>query len=173
MKREDHPVWTVYDRLRSTRLSVKYFGTRLYMFERRNFTLELILLASAPSSAIAGLWFWKNQSGQLVWQWLGIIAAIAAIMKPLLGYTKRIKEYEGILAAYRTLEYDLFEIKSAVEQKRKYDGALQAELKKAIQRERALVSRHPESKESMSTKRNCELEVRRELPADAFYVPEE
>ena len=173
MSREDHPVWTVYDRLRSARLSAKYYGRRLQSYERQNFALELILLASAPTSAIAGLWFWKQDIGQTVWQWMGVIAAIAAVLKPLLGLTKKIKEFEGMFVGYRTLEYDLMEIRTSVEQKKKFDAALQADLKKAIQRERALISKVPEPTENKAVRQICQSEVLRELPPEAFYVPEE
>jgi hypothetical protein len=171
--REDHPVWTVYDKLRSARLNVKYYGARLHRIERQNFTLECILLATAPSSAIAGLWFWNTEIGKPIWQYLGVLAAIAAVVKPLLTLTKRIKDYEAVLQGYRTLEYDLMEIKTLVEQKGKYDQPLQSELKKALQREKMLVAKTPETREDKKTKQVCQQEVLRELPPESFLVPEE
>jgi len=173
MIREDHPVWTVYDKLRTARLNVKYYSRRLQATERLNFGIDFVLLATAPSSAIAGLWFWNTEYGRLVWQWLGAVAALAAISKPLLSLTKRIKDYEGILSGYRTLEYDLMEIKSLVEQKKKYDQPLQAELKKAIHREKTLIAKNPETRESARVKRACENEVRQELPHESFFIPKE
>jgi hypothetical protein len=171
--REDHPVWSVYDKLRSARLNVKYYGARLHRVERINLTIEYILLATAPSSAIAGLWFWNMEVGKAIWQCLGVLAAIAAVAKPPLNLTKRIKDYEGILVGYRTLEYDLMEIKTLIEQKGKYDQTLQSEFKKAIQREKTLVAKTPDAREDKKVKRTCEEEVRRELPAEEFFVPEE
>ncbi|UWU72439.1 hypothetical protein [Bradyrhizobium sp. NC92] len=173
MDRDTHPVWTVYDKLRSARLNVKYYSCRLQLAERTNFWIELLLLASAPSSAIAGLWFWGTEYGKYVWQYLGILTAVAAVTKPLLGLTKRIKDYENILSGYRTLEYDLMEIKSSIEQKQKYDQIHQSELKKAIQREKILISKNPETRESKRVKRMCEEEVRQELPPESFFIPAE
>lgn len=171
--RDNHPVWTVYDKLRSARLNVKYYECRLQFTERLNFSIEVLLLATAPSSAVAGLWFWNTEYGKYVWQYMGILAAIAAVTKPLLGLTKRIKDYESILSGYRTLEYDLMEIKTTIEQKRKYDQGLQAELKKAIHREKALIAKNPETRDSKRVKRMCEDEVRRQLPPGSFFIPEE
>jgi hypothetical protein len=51
-------------------------------------------------------------------------------------------------------------LKTAVEHKRRFDAAIQAELKKALQRERALVARSPETRESGRVKRRCEQQVR-------------
>lgn len=173
MIREAHPVWTVYDKLRTARLNVKYYSRRLDLLERKNFYIELVLLATAPSSAIAGLWFWDTTYGRLVWQYLGVVAAVAAVLKPLLGLTKRIKEVESVLSGYRTLEFDLMEIRALIEQKQKYDAVLQAEFKKALQREKALAGTTPETRENQNVKRKCDLEVRQELPPESFFVPEE
>lgn len=173
MTPENHPVWTVYDKLRTARLNVKYLGRRLHHVESVNFWLELTLLATAPTSAVAGLWFWQSESGRLIWQYMGVIAAIVAVAKPLLALTKRIKEYENVLSGYRTLEYDLMEIKASIEQKHKYDAAMQVELKKALQREKSLVAKNPEARENSNVKRICEEEVRNELPPNCFFVPKE
>jgi hypothetical protein len=171
--RRDHPVWTVYDRLCTARLNVKYYSARLDKYERWNFALEFVLLASAPSSAIAGLWFWNTNTGMLVWQGLSVIAAIAAVLKPLLGLTKRIKDYEISLSGYRGFEYDLMQIRTLIEQKQKYDQSLQNEFRKALEREKTLVIKTPETREDRRLRRECHEEVLRELPPERFFVPEE
>jgi hypothetical protein len=170
---ERHPVWVVYDRLRSARLSVKYYECRLEKVEQANFWLDFVLLAAAPSSAIAGLAFWKHDIGQLVWQSMGVVAAVVAVIKPLLAIPKRIKEYENILVGYRILEYDLRELKTNIEQKGKYDSVLQTEFRKAVQREKALIGKSPEAREKAKLKSRCQAEVNRELPAALFFIPQE
>jgi len=172
MSNESHPVWTVYDKLRTARLNVKYYSRRLSSIERENFVLELVLLSTAPSSAIAGLWFWDHPLGKVAWQYLGIVAAIAAVLKPLRHLSKRIKDFESVLSGYRILEYDLMEIKTLVEQKRKYDAPLQSEFRKALQREKTLVGKTPETRENVKVKIQCESEVLQELPKESFFVPE-
>ncbi len=171
MSREDHPVWSVYDKLRSACLNVKYYSRRLQTLERLNFGLEFLIGATAPSSAVAALWFWNTEYGQTAWKYLAIIAAVAAVCKPLLSLTKRIKEYESILSGYRTLEYDLREIRTLIEQKKKYDHVLQSEFKKAIQREKALIAKNPETRECARIKRKCAQEVRLQFPPASFFVP--
>lgn len=169
----NHPVSTVYNKLRTARLNVKYYCRRLQQTERLNFSCDLILLATAPTSAIAGLWFWTANYGQLAWQILGGIAAIVAVVKPLLLLTKKIKDFEGVVVGYRALEFDLMEIKSNVEQKRKYDVSMQTEFRKALQREKVLVGKTPESREKVDVKAKCEEEVRKELPDECFFIPED
>jgi hypothetical protein len=69
------------------------------------------------------------------------------------------------------LEFDLMEIKSLVEQKQKYDTALQSEFKKALQKKRTLVGKTPETREHANVKRRCQSEVLQELPMGSFFVP--
>jgi hypothetical protein len=173
MSREDHPVWSVYDKLRTACLNVKYYSRRLQTVERWNLALEFLLGATAPSSAIAALWFWNTEYGQAIWKYLAVVAAVAAVAKPLLNLTRRIKEYESVLSGYRTFEYDLREIRALVEQKKKYDHALQIEFKKALQREKALIARNPETRECSRVKRKCEYEVRQQFPPERFFIPDE
>ena len=173
MPQSDHPVWSVYDRLRSARLSVKYYCCRIESAERKSFWLELILLVTAPSSAVAGLWFWNNEYGQLAWKIMAIPAAIAAVLKPLLHLTKKIKDYEAVISGYRMLEHDLLELKIGIEQKRKYDTSLQTEFKRVQQRERILVGKNPEARGNPKVKAVCQAEVLRELPTELFFVPED
>jgi hypothetical protein len=172
MARDNNPIWNVYDKLRTARLNVKYYSRRLEQIERENFWIELILLVTAPTSAIAGLWFWSTEYGSLVWKYLGVIAAVAAILKPLLALTKKIKDFESVVGGYRTLEYDLVEIKDLIQQRGKYDSSMQADFRKAQQREKALVGKTPETRENPKVKKQCEAEVRRELPDNYFFIPE-
>ena len=171
MSQDSHPVWAVYDKLRTASLNVKYYSRRLVNLERQNFCIELFLMATAPSSAIAGLWFWQTETGKETWLVLGVVTAVLAVVKPLLGLTKRIRDLEGVLSDYRMLEYDLRELKSLIEQRQKYDAALQADFKRVGQRERSLVERTPESREVMRVKVLCEAEILKEYPIERFFVP--
>lgn len=85
---------------------------------------EIILLFSAPPSAVAGLWFWQSVTGALIWKWLGAIAAIVAVLKPIFWPTKKIKDLENVVSGYRMLEYDLNEIVDNIRIKQKYGADL-------------------------------------------------
>lgn len=173
MSQIEHPVWAVYDRLRSASLSVKYYSCRLHDVEKTNFWIEVVLLCTAPSSAIASLWVWTTPAGQDLWKLLAIPAAIAVVLKPVLGLTKKIKDYEGVLSGYRILEFDLRELRIAIETKQKYDAALQSDFRRIQQRERILVGKNPESKEDAVTKKRCQSEVNQEYPIESFFIPKE
>jgi len=173
MNQTHNPVWEVYDLYRTSRLNAKYYAALLHRTEVKNFILDFILACSAPTSAIAGLWFWDTEIGNELWKYFGIIAAIAAITKPLLTLPKKIKDYESMLSGYRTLGHDLDEIQSSINQKQKYDQTEKSEFKKAMKRKGILVGKDPDSKEDTKLKKRCETEVLQELPVDSFFIPKE
>lgn len=168
-----HPVWSVYDRLRTARLNVKYYSRRLQHLQRWNVFVELVLIASAPTSAIAALWFWRTEQGVVAWRYLGAIAAIAAVLKPFFALPSKIKKFEGLVTGYRLLEYDLQELRTTIEQEQEYAAPSQAELTKAIKKERELVSLEPTDRPWRRLLRECQQEVLSELPVEAFFVPKE
>lgn len=98
--RIEHPVWGVYDLYRTARLNVKYYAARMHRLEQINFWMELFIAVTAPSSAITGLWFWDTQIGGILWKSLGMVAAVAAILKPLVLLSKKMKEYNEVLSGY-------------------------------------------------------------------------
>jgi hypothetical protein len=171
MNDKPHPVWTVYDKLHRVRSNAKYYGRRLSSVERLNFSIELVLALLAPSSAFAGLWFFSNSTGKEVFQSLGVLTAVLVPAKPLLNLTKRIRDYESLLSGYRGLDFDLTEIKRLIEERGKYDQTLQAELRKVVQREKLLIDKIPERRESQRIRKQCEDEVSRELPKEKLFVP--
>jgi hypothetical protein len=171
---ENNPVWTVYDTLRTVRLNVKYYGCRLQVLQRWNTSMEIALAIAAPSSSIAGLGFWKYAAGAVIWKAFGAIAAVVALLKPILFLTKRIKETEGVVSGYRGLEFDLMELKVLIEQKGRFDGPLKAQFGRAIQRLRSLVTQTATyGRPNKRLLKRCQDEVLNELPEGCFFVPNE
>jgi hypothetical protein len=169
---QNHPVWTLYDKLRTARLNVKYYGCRLQSLQRWNLGTE-IFIAVSTSSSVAGFWLLQSPIGAAFWKVVGLVAAVAAICKPFLALTKKIKEMERTVTGYRLLDYELMEIKTLVEQQQRFDQQLQSKLNKASQQEKALISNSPEARPVKRVLRKCQEEVESELPIAIFYVPED
>ncbi len=171
MTNANHPVWTVYDKLRTARLNVKYYSHKLQTLNRWNLFIDLVLAATTSTSAIAALWFWNLEIGKIIWQYIGVISAFMAVSKPILKLADRIKDTQNIVSSYRGLEYDLREIKALIEQKQIYDNTEKAAFIKAMQREKELVEKTPANGENRKVKADCERDVRREFPKESFFVP--
>lgn len=70
------------------------------------------------------------------------------------------------------LHYDLAEIKRAVDEKHVFNAKMQANLEKAIDRERNLVGKKPETREDKKIKTQCVAEVYAKYPTENLYIPE-
>ncbi|MBV9068281.1 MAG: hypothetical protein JO231_06195 [Acidobacteria bacterium] len=97
---------TVNDEYRTAALNRKYYGCRLQTVKRQNLTCE-ILLAFSSSSAVAAWSLWQTETGSLAWKILSAVAAIIAIVKPLLALDKDIERYSELVVGYAALYYDM------------------------------------------------------------------
>lgn len=168
-----HPVWDVYDQLRTSRLNVKYHAGLLRKYRRINFWLELILAISAPTSAVAGLVFWKTEIGAVLWRVFAVIAALVAVAKPLLGVANKIAKLEEILVGYKSFEHDLQCLTIAINQERKYAEVNQQRFSELLEKKRELITRNKVEIRDKRLLRICQQEVRSELPPESFFIPED
>jgi hypothetical protein len=93
-----HPIYAVYDAKRTACLNIKYYGRRLKSVERYNFWMDVFVAVSAPTSAVAGFWFFDTQMGHLVWQAMTLLATGLAVSKPFLKFSSKIKKFEQALS---------------------------------------------------------------------------
>lgn len=168
-----HPVWDVYDQLRTARFNMCYYAARVSQLRRANLWIEISLAVTAPSSAVAGLWFWDTEVGAYVWRVLGVIVACLAVAKPILKLTDRIKLFEETLTGYRTLANDLEKITFTVRERQTYDQAAQKMFHEALERKRVISEKEPEYREKEQLKERCYQTVINQLPNTYFFVPKE
>jgi hypothetical protein len=140
---------------------------------KRQFWLNLLLAVSAPSSAIAGLWFWEYPAGEVAWKMLAVVTAVIAVVKPLLQYGPTIQVMEEVLSGYKALDHDLYTLQLDIQREGSYESRLQNQFKAALARKGVLVGRVVEHKEHKDLKRRLEKVVCEELPAEGFFLPED
>lgn len=169
----NHPVWDVYDEYRTARLNVKYHAGLLRRQKSINFWLELTLAVSAPTSAVAGLWFWQTDVGAMLWRIFAVIAAFVAIVKPLLGVSGKITNIEETLAGYKSLHHDLQNLTIRIKQEQRFDPVMRQRFYDLLDRKKELVTGSKVETENVRLKRDCERQVILELPVDAFFIPED
>jgi hypothetical protein len=170
MKNSEHPVWDVYDQYRTARLNVKYYQVQLNSLKGWNSTIEIILAISA-SSSIAGLWFWEGFYGGYLWKIIGSIAAVLAVLKPILKLPDKISRKEEILIGYKALHHDLETISILVRQNQIYDGDLKKQFLDALDRKGALIQKDNDTKLNKKLRDKLQVEVKNELPTNHFYIP--
>jgi hypothetical protein len=173
MANQHHPVWIVYDLYKTARLNVKFHAAQLSRVEWCNFAIELLIALAAPTSAITGLWLLETNAGQELWKYIAAVAAIAAVIKPLLRLPLRIKNLEQTLSGYRALEYDVEQIVNRIKSEGEFSKACKLMLNDAQQKKKALVVNPAENHQDKKLIERLYQEVNRELPKEFFFVPKE
>lgn len=173
MTNDHHPVWIVYDLYKTARLNVKYHSIRLGKIERYNFAIELLIAITAPTSAITGIWLLNTEAGQNIWKYIAALAAISAVIKPLLRLPHQIKTLEQTLSGYRALEYDVEQIVNRIKSERTYSKACKSMLEDAQKKKKSLVCNPAENNQDKKLIEKLYSEVNKELPMESLFVPEE
>lgn len=170
--RQDHPVWEVYDLLRTAKLNEKYFGYRLQKYVRINNFMEFTIAATASTSAIASLTLWNEGLAGYFWQSFLVISAVISVAKPILGITKRVRIYEEVLSEYRALSYELMRLKVGISTAREYNETHEDKFNEIMEKHATLVSKSPENTENKTVKTKCVDEVLKAYPPENFFVPQ-
>lgn len=169
---EAHPVWQLYDEIRTARLNVKYFGELLRIIERNNLLMEVALALTAPSSAIAVFALWRTEYGKIIWAAFGVAAATISIIKPFLKYSSRIKEIDRVIQGYRQYEHELESLKNKIEQDQAYGKVHMDKFQKIHSMKRNLRKEEPtREKLNQTVLREMQIQVQTELPLDRFFIP--
>ena len=161
----------VYDLQCSSRMSAFYYGRRLESLQRDGVVLE-VLTAIAASGAFIGaltlpsLWPWN-----LAWQGMALVAALAALLKPLRAPGRRIERFTrqqlGYHANYFALKKLAFAMRQAglvtEEHRKTYDSCYDRHVQ---------LNNDDEANLDEEVWREVQELVRKELtPADFWWPP--
>jgi hypothetical protein len=169
---KNHPIWDVYDMLRTARLNIKYHRCRLSYWKTVDFWFNFSLALVAPSSAVTSLWLWETPAGAIAWRVLVSITAIIAIAKPLIKTGEKVQSYEKALHGYVILGHNLEKIEMHIKQDKRYSEKHRTLLESAKDMEGKIKETDPEIKTNEKIRKKCQNEVLKELPQDHFYIPE-
>lgn len=170
---KNHPIWDVYDLLRTARLNVKYHRYRLSYWKTVDFWLNFSLSLVAPSSAVTSLWLWETPAGAIAWKILVSLTAIIAIAKPLIKSGEKVQSYEKTLHGYVILGHNLEKIEMHIKQDKRYSEKHRTLLESAKDMEGKIKETDPETKTNEMIRKKCQNEVLKELPQEHFYIPEQ
>lgn len=166
-----HPVWDVYDELRTARLNVKCLQFEIASLKSDDRWSE-VLIAIATTSSVGSFWFLQNAVGAYFWKTVGAFAVILSIVRPILKFSEHIQKKEKLLASYSILDHDLHCICMEIKHRQKYDNELHKDFLNAMARKAELIKTNMHSSVKPSVKKKSEELVFKELPAKAFYIPQ-
>lgn len=161
----------VYDLQRTCRMNVKYWTHNLTTIKRWNFGIEYLLMATAPSSVVAGFVFWKTENGKIVWAVLSFITALVSVAKPLLKLSKRIDNLQNVLSLYRSAESQLEELGNDIRRENKYSPLSVKAFKNAEKQSRSAQSQEPLDPINEELREKYAALVKQELPESSFHFP--
>lgn len=170
-KKKHHPVWEVYDLHRTCRLNVKYWSAKLICLRRKNFSLEYMLMATAPGSAIAGLVFWNTTYGKTAWSILIAVTAALAIAKPLLKLSDKLQNLQNVVTQYKSVEFQLEALSNDIRRADDYSSALVNNYKNLTTQVHYIYKDEPIESVHQDLRKSCYKQVNEELPLTSFYVP--
>jgi len=168
-----HPVWNVYEHMRTSRLNVLYYTSKLQFYGRLQLFMQIILAATVPSSAIAGFEIWDFGIGKYAWEILVVLSSIIAFAQPFLGLQKKIKKIDEIVVGYKILYFDLQDIRHKIEEDQAYLKSHKKLHQSAKDRRKKLEIKETGLRYNGRLNRKCQKLAAIELPAKKFYIPKE
>ena len=167
---QDHPVWEVYNALRSVRMNVKYYRCKLRRATNWNFRIEFVLAASS-SSAVGGLWLASTWEGGILWKGLVSVAALLSVYQLVAKPSDRIRSIEQRVRTYGAFDHELTTLRWHIARQHTYGREEQQWLDRIMDRLEAFRESYVDPDSDGKLLDQCEVEVRRELPAGSFLIP--
>jgi len=166
---KDHPVWDVYDELRTARLNIKCLTCEIARLRRCSTTIEVVLALSGATSIGDVAWL-QNPLGKTIWGGIGFISMMLIALKPVFPFAEQRTKKERLLISYRILEHDLDCVRIGIRERGEYDDQAKREFRSALVRKAELVL-HGEGSCAKKIRQKCQTEVLNELPDSDFYIP--
>jgi hypothetical protein len=153
----------IYNNYRDVLLSRDYYACRLVYLKRCNLYYEVILALGASGSLITGWYIWKTSYGQPVWASLSGVAAVLAILKPIIKISEEVGRYSKLYTGYADLAYDYkqlvndIKIKSGISEESRRDAVSAEKRFKSL-----CVDDDPRPSEKLL--RECQRAIKRRVP---------
>ncbi len=161
----------VYDLYRNCVLNELYYGTRLNLFSRTGFWLEIVIVVGSGTSGVAGWIIWtKYPAAAALWGVIAGTATLLAALKPVLQTDAKIKRYSSLFSAYRQLAISMKVVVDEIAEA----GEIPPEIDKEIARIRTRYKTLAVDDDPRPSPRLVEAlqsEVNRRIPASSLFWP--
>lgn len=161
----------INDEYRTAAMSRRYYGCRLKTIRHWNRALEIVV-AIGSSAAIATWTVWQTGETAFVWKSLAAVATVVAVIKPFLGLAKEIERYSELVGGYSALFYDLEQLVLDMRTSGGLSDAMWQHYLAIRQRTKDLAMKD-DILPSKRLHRRCYDQIKRELPAEDLWWPDE
>lgn len=168
----NHPVWEVYDELRTARLNVEYYELVRSRINRYSEVIEYVLAATASGSAIAAFSVWQTEKGAFVWGGLTALSALLAVLKPVAKFPDKRDKIDSVLPGYREIEHDLRMLSSNIRFDQTYSIEHREEYRRIMDYKKDLLIQNPGLTIRKRLKSKCAKLVNQAYPNSSLYIPE-
>jgi hypothetical protein len=163
-------VRSINDLYRTALMNRKYYARRLRMYRRWNSAME-ITIAVGTSSVVAGWGIWRLASaGATAWGVLAALAALMAVLKPILQLPKELERYSKLHIGYCSLYYDQDHIIFGLQHSNAVTQQIWESFLQIRTRNNEL-GLEDETYPDMKNLRQCQNEVLAELPQGSLWLP--
>jgi hypothetical protein len=163
----------IYDAYRDAALYRLYYGLKLARYRQLNFWVEIAIAISATGSGgIAGLAVWGTIAGSYAWLVISGLAAVLALIKPVLQLGGRIENYTKLYAGYTNI---FLELKDTVEDIAVEHGISDKTREGYVGSRQLLRELAPLADPSRSQRLMKKLHdhINREIPPESLWVPDD
>ena len=159
----------VYRDTRNVVLTKKYYENKLARIQRLNDWYEIVL-AFGTSATVAGWSFWKEPSGYTLWNAVGVITALLAIIKPIIKLSDEIKRLSSLATKYAALQIDFQKLVFTIKYDRGFTDRSYRTYMRIFEKMRDIGER--EDADAPDKKlRKFAAKVNQEFPPTNFWAP--
>jgi len=137
---------------------------------RRWATASDAVVAIGSSTAIAAWTFLNNNTGQIVWQGIGGMAAVVGVLRPILKVSEEAQRYGELVTGYTAVVLELESIAHRIRTERRVTPEAWSQFKSADDRMRKIrIQEDPVKNQRLFTL--CTDEVKRDIPMEVLWWP--
>ena len=172
MDNKDHPIWDLYDLHASSLYWINIYEDQILRFNKRINYKDIIIALFATSSAISGFTIWQTSFGKAIWG-IGVsIAAILAIIGPILNWNDKLLFYKEILTNYKELDSDCNILMSEIKMQKEFSDDIFKKYEVLHKKRKEADLKRPVLGLSLEERKRYQQLVFDFLPRKSFYVPE-
>lgn len=172
---DEHPIWELYDLLRTAKLSAKYYSYQFDAMVKYHKACKIFLAIMAPGSAFTGIAFWEETGcGRITFSILTVLTGLVSIILPLIHFEEKIKKLSKLVSGYNLLYGTLNSLRSEIKHSQEYSQKYQQKFFSTLKQHNDLIELEGAEALKVTDKKlraKCEDEVYKEIPKTSLYFP--